>query len=127
MARRSVRFSALLPLLAQHAAWRLTGSRSAGHAVVRALSSDDPTTRTTAGMLLTRAGPRSAPLLREALATRYALPMVLPILADIGDQESRPALSALARDPDPAVAGAAREALRVLEARGSGAGRPNSP
>jgi hypothetical protein len=115
--RRSVRFSAVLPLLVQNAAWRLTGARSAGRALVRALSSDDATTRTTAGMLLVRAGPRSKPLLREALATRNALPMVLPILADIGDQESRPALDALTGDSDAAVAGAAREALRVLDAR----------
>lgn len=117
MPRRSVRFSAVLPLLAQNAAWRLTGARSAGRALVRALSSDDATTRTTAGMLLVRAGPRSMPLLREALAARSALPMVLPILADIGDQESRPTLSAFTRDTDAAVAGAAREALRVLDAR----------
>jgi hypothetical protein len=43
--------------------------------------------------------------------------MVLPILADIGDQESRPALHALTGDPDPAVSDAAHEALRVLDAR----------
>ncbi len=107
----------MLPLLARHAAWRLTGSDAAGRGVVRALSSDDPTTRTIAGTLLARAGERSRPLLREALAARHALPMVLPILADIGDQESRPALQALMRDPDATVAGAAREALRVLDAR----------
>jgi hypothetical protein len=71
-----------------------------------------------AGMLLTRAGHRSEPLLREALAARHALPLVVTILADIGDQESRPTLSALTRDPDAAVAGAAREALRVLDAHG---------
>ena len=121
MPRRSIRLSAALPLLAQNAAWRLTGSEAAGRAVVRALSSDDPTTRTMAGMLLVRAGPRSTPLLREALAARSALPMVLPILADIGDQGSRPTLQALTRDPDAAVAGAAREALRVLDAQ---IGRP---
>jgi hypothetical protein len=115
--RHSVRVSAFLPLLGQHAAWRLTGLSSAGRAVVRALASDDPTTRTTAGMLLTRAGRRALPLLREALTARYALPMVLPILADIGDQDSRPALRALTHDADATVAEAAREGLRVLEAR----------
>jgi hypothetical protein len=99
----------------------VTGARSAGRAVVRALASDDPTTRTTAGMLLVRAGPRSKPLLREALAARYALPMVLPILADIGDQESRPIVTALTRDPDAVVADAARQSLRVLDAQ---IGRP---
>jgi hypothetical protein len=70
-----------------------------------------------AGMLLVRAGQRSKPLLREALAARQALPMVLPILADIGDQEARPTLRTLMQDSDAAVAGAAREALRVLDAR----------
>jgi hypothetical protein len=85
--------------------------------VVRALASDDPTTRTMAGMLLVRSGSRSVPLLRDALAARHALPMVLPILADIGDQGARPALHALTQDPDASVAGAAREALRVLDAR----------
>jgi hypothetical protein len=73
-----------------------------------------------AGMLLARAGRRSGPLLREALAARHALPMVLPILADIGDESSRPTLRALTDDSDAAVAGAAREALRVLDARARG-------
>lgn len=123
MPRRSVQLSAVLPLLARSAAWRLTGSETAGRAVVRALASADPTTRTMAGMLLARAGRRAGPLLREALAARHALPMVLPILADIGDQESRPALSALTRDPDAAVATAAREGLRVLDAQLGGPGR----
>lgn len=123
MPRRSVRFSAFLPLLAQNAAWRLTGIPSAGRAVVRALSSDDPTTRTSAGMLLVRAGQRALPFLREALAARHALPMVLPILADIGDQGSRGPIGALTADPDPAVAGAARAALDVLSAQRRPPGR----
>ena len=123
MPRRSIRLSAVLPLLAQHAAWRLTGFPAAGRGVVRALSSEDPTARTMAGMLLTRAGRRAEPLLREALAARHALPIVVTILADIGDQESRPILSELTQDPDAAVAGAAREALRVLDAQ---IGRPRA-
>jgi HEAT repeat protein len=48
--------------------------------------------------------------------------MVLPILADIGDQESRPTLTDLTRDTDQAVAEAAREGLRVLDARLAGQG-----
>lgn len=123
VARRSVRLPAVLRLLAQHAAWRLTGSAAAGRGVVRSLSSDDPTTRTIAGMLLVRAGRHAQPLLREALEARHALPLVVTILGDIGDQASRPMLSALTRDPDAAVAGAAREALRVLDARSDTAGR----
>jgi HEAT repeat protein len=115
--RRPIQLSAFLRLLAQNAAWRLTGLEAAGRTVVRALSSEDPTVRTTAGMLLVRAGHRAKPMLREALDARHALPMVVIILADIGDQESRPILNELTRDPDATVAGAARQALRVLDVR----------
>ena len=117
MSRRPIRISGVLGLLALHATWRATGLRAPGRGVVRALASDDPTIRTMAGMLLTRAGHRAEPLLREALAARQSLPMVVTILGDIGDQASRPILSELTRDPDVAVAGAARQALRVLDAQ----------
>ena len=107
----------VLRLLAQHAAWRATGLRGSGRAVVRALGSEDPTVRTMAGTLLARSGSRAEPLLREALAARESLPMVVTLLADVGDETCRPALSELTRDSDEAVAGAARQALRVLHAR----------
>ena len=70
-----------------------------------------------AGTLLARSGARAEPLLLEALAARENLPMVVTLLGDVGDQTCRPALSDLTRDPDEAVAGAARQALRVLDAR----------
>jgi hypothetical protein len=70
-----------------------------------------------AGMLLVRAGHRSAPLLRDALAAGHARPVVATLLADIGDQTSRPTLTALTGDPDATVAKAARDALRVLDAQ----------
>jgi HEAT repeat protein len=107
----------VLGLLAQHAAWRATGLRGAGRAVVRALGSQDPTVRTMAGTLLARSGSRAEPLLREALAARESLPMVVTLLGDVGDETCRPSLSELTHDPDEAVAGAARQALRVLDAR----------
>jgi HEAT repeat protein len=116
--RRPIRVSAVLWLLAQHAAWRVTGLEAAGRGIVRALSSADPTVRTMAGMLLVRAGHGATPLLREALAARQSLPMVVTLLADIGDQASRPILTELTQDPDVAVARAARQALRVLDAQG---------
>src|SRR5215468_7901885 len=98
----------VLGLLAHHAAWRATGLKASGRAVVRALGSEDPTVRTMAGTLLARSGARAEPLLREALAARQSLPMVVTLLADVGDETCRPALSELTGDPDPAVAGAAR-------------------
>jgi NAD(P)-dependent dehydrogenase (short-subunit alcohol dehydrogenase family) len=115
--RRKVSITDVLGLLAQHAAWRVTGSRGLGRAVVRALGSEDPTVRTMAGTLLARSGSRAEPLLEEALAARESLPMVLTLLADIGDEKCRPAMSELTWDPDDTVAGAARQALRVLDAR----------
>jgi HEAT repeat protein len=115
--RRTTPIADVLGLLAQHAAWRATGLRGPGRAVVRALGSEDPTVRTMAGTLLAKSGSRAEPLLQEALAARESLPMVVTLLADIGDEKFRPALDELTRDPDAAVAGAARQALRVLDAR----------
>ena len=68
-----------------------------------------------AGMLLTRSGKRSEPLLKEALDRRENIPIVLGVLASIGSLELRPDLRRLSEDRDPMVAKAAREALRVLQ------------
>ncbi len=98
------------------AAWRATGLRSPGRALVRALASEDENVRTIAGMFLVRGGRRSEPLLQEALEKRESLPTVLTILADIGDRKFEQELEELCQDEDPQVARAAKEALRVLAA-----------
>ena len=103
-------------LFAVNAAWRATGLRSAGRALVRALGSDDENVRTIAGMFLTQSGRKSVPLLREALDRRENLPMVLTILGSIGDRESEPEIRRFINDPDPDAAKAARDALRMLDA-----------
>jgi HEAT repeat protein len=101
------------------------GSRRAGRALVRALGSAEEDVRTVAGMLLVRGGERAAPLLEEALRRRESLPMVLSVLADLGDPRCEPEIRAFVDDPDPKVADAARNALRILElARSSRAGSP---
>jgi len=69
-----------------------------------------------AGMSLVRGGERSEPLLGEALARRENLPLVLQILADIGDPDIAPELEQFKDDRDPEVARAAQEALRTLRA-----------
>ncbi len=112
-----MRLAGTARLLLQSAIWRVTAWPSAGRALVRALAADDEGLRTIAGMLLVRAGPRAQPLLQEALGRRESLPMIAAILGDIGDPASEQPLSELSRDPDPEVARAAREALRVLDAR----------
>ena len=102
---------------ASNALWRATGSRPAGRALVRALAAGDENVRTSAGMLLVKAGKRAEPLLAEALARRENLPLVLTILGDIGDRDLEPQLRRLSEDNDPRVARAARDALRVIDAR----------
>ena len=101
-------------LFAYRALWRAAGSLRAGRALVRALGSTDEGLRTIAGMFLVKAGKDSEQLLHEALARRENVPMVLTVLADIGDSRLEPEIRAFSQDEDPNVAKAAREALRVL-------------
>ncbi len=96
--------------------WRLVRLPAAGRALVRALGSSDEDLRTIAGMFLVQAGKRSQPLLEKALRRRENLPMVLSILASIGDKKFEPELREFSLDRDPQVAQAARDALRVLAA-----------
>lgn len=112
-----MRLTGAARLLLQNALWRVTGLAVAGRAVVRTLGSPDDDLRTMAGILLARAGRRAVPLLAEALRRRENLPLVLAVLGDIGDWRLEPELVQLGQDRDPAVAEAARDALRVLEAR----------
>jgi hypothetical protein len=101
-------------LLAQSALWRATGWRAAGRPLVAALGSPEEDVRTLAGILLVRGGERAKPLLEEALRQREHLPMVVNVLASLEDSRYEPSLRTLAKDPDPRVAEAAREGLRLL-------------
>ena len=65
-------------------------------------------------MFLVKAGRDSEKLLHEALSRRENVPMVLTVLADIGDSRLEPEIRAFSQDADPNVAKAAQEALRVL-------------
>jgi hypothetical protein len=102
-------------LFAANAVWRATGSSRAGRRLVDALSSPDETSRTVAGILLVRAGRRSIPLLEVALTRGRSVPMVLRLLGDVGARELAERIGEYAKSDDPAVARAARDALRALE------------
>ena len=65
-------------------------------------------------MFLVKAGKSAEPLLAEALAQRKNIPMVLSILADIGDPAVEPQIRVFSSDEDPEVSRAAKEALRIL-------------
>lgn len=103
-----------LGLFGQHAMFKATGAPAAGRALVRALESRDETARTLAGMFLVKNGAKSIPYLREALAERRSLSMVLQILADIGDPAVEADLERFTSDLDPDVARAAHDALETL-------------
>ena len=103
-------------LFVSNAVWRVAGLRTAGSVLVRALGSEDETTRTIAGMLLVRAGKKSEPVLQEALDTRENLPMVLTVIGSLGDSKFEPELRRFSRDGDPDVAKAAKDALQIIEA-----------
>jgi HEAT repeat protein len=111
-----MRLAGAARLFACNAFWRVTRLSAAGRPLVRALGSEDEDLRTIAGMFLVQAGTRAETLLQEALEKRESLPMVLSILASIGDRKFEPELREFSLDRDPKVAQAARDALRVLTA-----------
>jgi hypothetical protein len=105
-------------LLVLGTAWRLAGVAAAGQALVSAAGGPDPDRQVLAGMLLTRAGDRSVPLLADALASSgpAADPRALvDILASIGTDQARTALRAATRSPRSTVAAAADRALHSLD------------
>ena len=104
-------------LFFDNALWRLSGWHAVGRHLIEALDSEDEDIRTIAGMFLVKAGEKAKPLLEEALARRQSLPLVLTILGDIGDRQSAAKLQPFTQDPDPQVAKAAQDALKVLAAR----------
>ncbi|MDQ3815005.1 MAG: HEAT repeat domain-containing protein [Armatimonadota bacterium] len=101
-------------IFAANATWRATDFKPAGRVLIRALGSTDENQRDIAGMFLVQAGRQAEPLLYEALARRENVPIVLTILGDIGDPQAEPTLRQFTTDPDPAIARAAHDALRVF-------------
>jgi hypothetical protein len=104
-------------LYALRSLWSATGLRRAGRALLDALASSDEDLRAVAGMLLVQSGKRAEPLIAEAIARREHLPTLLVIAGDIGAIALEPELRRLTTDPDPAVARAARDGLRILGAQ----------
>ena len=102
-------------VFAAYGAWRITGLSCAGRTLVGALASPDETNRTVAGILFVRAGERSVPLLREALARGQAVPLALRLLGDIGACELAGEIEEYAKSENPAIARAARDALQALK------------
>jgi hypothetical protein len=103
-------------LFACQALWRELGVKGAGRALVHALGSGDEDLRAMAGMFPVQGGPRAVPRLREGIEQRRHLPLLLRIAGDVGARELTPEIERFTADADPAVARAARDALRLLAA-----------
>jgi hypothetical protein len=102
-------------LFAAGAAWRFTGAAPAGRTLIAGLTEGDEDERTMAGIMLTRAGDRSVPLLTEALHEGVAAPdPAVDVLASIGTDAARSELRRLAQG-ETDVARSATRALRTLE------------
>ncbi len=104
-------------LLLRKTVWTATGSEAAGRALVDALENPDETLRTMAGIFIARGGARAVPLLREALGRRRSVPTVLTLLGDVGGDTVAYDIEPFRDDPDPDVARAASDALRILRIR----------
>jgi len=102
-------------LLTAGSAWRLTGLAAAGRALLAAVTGPDPDDRVLAGILLTRAGGRSVPLISKALAVGTDPVDLADILASIGTDTARAALETAAGSPRRDVAAAAGNALHTLD------------
>ena len=107
----------LIKVFAAHAVWSLTNRSTAGRIVVSSLSSPDENVRTIAGMLIVKRGKAALPLLREALGSRHALTMVLPILGDIGSASDAIDVAQFVGDSDATVDKAARAAFYLLKVK----------
>jgi hypothetical protein len=103
-----------LGLLTCLVAWRATHLPFFGRMIVSTLGSQNENLRSIAGMSLVKAGRIAEPLLEEALHRREHLPIILTILADIGDDRIESEIRSFSGHTDPEVAEAARQALRVL-------------
>src|SRR5260370_42447448 len=103
-----------IDLLACTAGSRATPLRLLARMIVRTLGSKNENLRRIAGMSLVKAGGIAEPLLEEALRRSENLPIVLTILADIGDKRVEPEIRRFSGHDDPQVVEAAKQALRVL-------------
>ncbi len=103
-------------VFAANVLWRATGSSTAARTLVDCLGSDDASVRTIAGMFLVRAGKKAEPLIEEAIRRKINLPQVLVMAGDVGAQRLEPELRSFLTDPNPEIARAAREGLKILAA-----------
>jgi hypothetical protein len=109
-----VKLGEAIRLFSANFIWRASGARFAGRALIDGLTSPDENNRLIAGMLLARGRHKAAPLFREALDSGAVSPLLLRVIGDSGIRDFEDVLERYATCPDPRLAHAAGDALRVL-------------
>jgi hypothetical protein len=102
-------------VLATGSAWRLTGRAAAGRRLVAAVNHGGENEQMLAAVLLTKAGDRAVPLIREGLAEDAPSPTLVDILGSIGTDTARVELQRVASSGSRVLAQAARQALLTLD------------
>ena len=103
-------------LVCIYAIWCGMGWRWAGRILLKALEKKEPI-RDLSGMLLVKCKRRAVPLLLEALNSKYQIPLVLILLASIGNPNLIPTVEPYLNDANPDIAMAARDAMNILAAQ----------
>jgi hypothetical protein len=116
--RHAMRVLEVAKILGLGLLFRALPLEAAGRQLLLELRSDDETARMLAGTMLMRAGSRARATLRAAACAEQSLPMVLPMLGDLGDPSDAGLLRRFLGHHDPQVKLAAKDALEVLSARG---------
>jgi hypothetical protein len=91
------------------------GVESAGRSLVETVGTPDEQSSTLAGMMLVQVGPRSAPLVIEALHRGQKTPALATILGDLGGPDAEAELIRLVQAGDGPLVEAARRSLSDLE------------
>lgn len=104
-------------LVCLHTLWCGLGWRWAGRKLLNALEKPEPV-REISGMLLVKCKKRAVPLLLDALETGFQIPVVLILLASIGNPDLTSTVEEYLHDANPEVALAARDAMNILTAHG---------
>ncbi|MFN0096421.1 MAG: hypothetical protein ACKVVT_16800 [Dehalococcoidia bacterium] len=100
--------------------WRVVSLRGLGALLVRALDDQNANVRQVAATFLAKAGRRSIPALRHALEQGEGGATAVLLAGDTGDPQFESMLERLVDSPEPALARAAQDGLRLLRLHARG-------
>lgn len=104
----------LFKVLLAGTTWRTFGLNDAGRTLLETMSGSDEQERMLAGMSLVKAGDRSIDLIEKAIASNYASPAIISLLADLGGPKAHSILEELATGERCELKDAAEQSLDLL-------------